>query len=136
MAAVLIPSTTQDRASASLRPFTEKGHDTLATSRKERPSNLTDIHEEGILPPQSLRVTSQKAIIEALNSRRRAERSHEMLALARGSSTLHTLPGDGSSLRHYGGWPAKTGPQSQMGTGVLSGQHTPLTIRLSLQGRP
>ncbi|KAG0261278.1 Receptor-interacting serine/threonine-protein kinase 1 [Mortierella polycephala] len=90
-------------------------HHTIHQYLKGLSANLTDIHEDGALPPQALR-TSQQAIIEAINNRRRTERSYEMMALARGSS------GSSSSNHH----PSVT---SQRSMGVSS---LPASIRLSM----
>ncbi|KAF9108393.1 hypothetical protein BGX29_000646 [Mortierella sp. GBA35] len=56
-----------------------QGQDSTGVLYNESPANLIDIQQESLLGPQPQR-GSQQAIIEAINNRRRAERSHEMMA--------------------------------------------------------
>ncbi|KAF9907381.1 hypothetical protein BX616_000429, partial [Lobosporangium transversale] len=95
-----------------------------------------DIHDEAALPPQALR-GSQQAIIEAINNRRRAERSHEMIALARGSlatgSGNHHNPS--SSTKHSSAWMSPSRLSSQQNNrslGAVRQDGQPIAIPLSI----
>ncbi|KAG0351467.1 hypothetical protein BGZ54_003237, partial [Gamsiella multidivaricata] len=126
----IILRTTLSRASGTSSQATLPANlnlDTSATvSAKDTLANLTDIHEQGVLSPQPL-LSTQQAIIDSINRRKRAERSHEMMA--RGSLASNH---DGSPARNPAdSWlGARMSPQRHPGAVSVPGQlHLPTTIR-------
>ncbi|KAF9124565.1 Receptor-interacting serine/threonine-protein kinase 1, partial [Mortierella sp. GBA39] len=75
----IIPSSSRTPDISPSQPSPGEGQDSTQVPLSHSPLNLTDIQQDGLLGSQPQR-GSQQAIIEAINNRRRAERSQQMMA--------------------------------------------------------
>ncbi|KAG9065221.1 Receptor-interacting serine/threonine-protein kinase 1 [Linnemannia hyalina] len=75
----IIPSSSRTLDIPPSQPSPGEGQDSTQVPLSHSPLNLTDIQQDGLLGSQPQR-GSQQAIIEAINNRRRAERSQQMMA--------------------------------------------------------